>query len=185
MQERRCAYYYRAMILLCRASSPSSPSWFYSLDMTRVISYTVDEVFRSCFLHTVFFTQTTVEATFYYVFLLTSALENNHEYAYTTTFFLFLFVLLVVFLDKTRTYRIWALLFKSAFIVKHSIGSTPKKNCLLNTLESAWRDIGGNSPHQNYSRIQYPPLLHLNIRFLYFLPENTDMFLLLGFFFPP
>lgn len=49
MPERRCAYYYRAMILLCRASSSPSPSRFYSLDMTRVISYTVDEVFRSCF----------------------------------------------------------------------------------------------------------------------------------------
>lgn len=57
--------------------------------MTRVISYTVDEVFRSCFLHTVFFTQTTVEATFYYVFLLTSALENNHEYVYNSIFLVF------------------------------------------------------------------------------------------------
>lgn len=145
MPERRCAYYYRAMILLCRASSSPSPSRFYSLDMTRVISYTVDEAFRSCF----FFSHSTFAMNLesdpkkplwrllYYVFLLTSALENNHKYVRTTTFFLFLFVLLVVFLDKTRTYRIWALLFKSAFIVKHPIGSTPKKNCLLNTLESA------------------------------------------------
>jgi hypothetical protein len=77
MPERRCAYYYRAMILLCRASSSPSPSRFYSLDMTRVISYTVDEVFRSCFFfsHSTLAinlesdpTQTTVEATLLCIF---------------------------------------------------------------------------------------------------------------------
>jgi hypothetical protein len=144
MPERRCAYYYRAMILLCRASPPS-PSRFYSLDMARVISYTVDEVFRSCF----------------FLFSLDARDQlgirsyTNHCGGYFTMYFyshrpwkittsmyvqqhFSCFCLYSwLFFSIKHVHRIWALLFKSAFIVKHPIGSTPKKNCLLNTLESA------------------------------------------------
>ncbi len=169
------------MILLYRASSPPSPSRFYSLDMTRVISYTVDEVFRSCFLHTVLYTNHC--GSYFTMYFYSHRPWKITTSTYTTTFFLFLFVLLVVFLDKTRTQDM-DLVIQERVHCQHPIGSTPKKNCLLNTLESAWRDIGGNSPPKELVEYNTPLSYILTFAFSIFLPENTDMFLLLGFFFP-
>lgn len=127
--------------------------------------------------------QTTVEATLYYVVFYSHRRIGpgiNHEYVqqHFSCFCLYSWF----FLDKTRTQD------GPCYSRARSL-STPNRihaeqKLFVEHVRERMKGYRWQLPPQNYSRIQYPPLLHLNIRFLYFFYRRTRMFLLLGFF-PP